>query len=30
MNQKGVRRPNTGDPVVNKQGQVVAASPVAL
>jgi glycine hydroxymethyltransferase len=23
MNQKGVRRPNTGDPVVNKQGQVV-------
>jgi fructose-bisphosphate aldolase class I len=23
MNQKGVRRPNTGDPVVNKQGQVI-------
>jgi glycine hydroxymethyltransferase len=23
MNQKGVRRPNTGDPVVNKRGQVI-------
>lgn len=23
MSQKGVRRPNTGDPVVNKQGQVI-------
>jgi len=23
MNQKGVRRPNTGDPVVTKQGQVI-------
>jgi glycine hydroxymethyltransferase len=23
MNQKGVRRPNTGDPVINKRGQVI-------